>query len=177
MLPHLTCFFTFLGVALSTAIDPFRLSPDPLNRNISHQHRLTHPSLTNLTTLSSNWQCYEEIPRVHPPDLRHCTRVLTGIRNLNLPRRPLLFSRSETADFVLPVRFSYRTCTVIVDVEDGDEEAQEYLTRSYLIRHFEDLEDTCIVSPPFLGGEGKLGRRGKLRMGILGPIDPELRVE
>ena len=177
MLRHLIYLFTLVTVAQSIPVLPFRLSSRHLQRNTSHQHDLTHPLSTNLTSLSSYWHCYGEQPRLNQPDLRHCTRVLAGIRHLNLPQRPLLFSRSETADFVLPVRFSYQTCTVMIDVEDREEEAEDFLSRWYLINQIEALEDRCIVQPPFLGGEGKLGWRGKLRMSITGPIDPEVRFQ
>ena len=172
MIAHLNCLLILLTVALGIPIFSSHLSS-------LYLYNTSHPqsSSTNLTVLPSNWHCYEEPSRLNPPDLRHCTRVLAGIRNLHLPQRPLLFSRSEAADFILPVKFSYRTCTVLVDIEGGDEEAEDYLTRLYLIRQIEALEDRCVVRPPFLGGEGKLGWRGKLRMGLFWLIDPEVRVE
>ena len=131
------------------------------------------PSLSsNLTTTTTNWECYYPLPPLSSPTLRHCTRVITGIQRLNLPSRPLLFSRAESADLVLPVKFTYRTCSVVIDVGE-DLDAEDYVTRKYLIAQIEKLEDACVVQAPFLGGEGPLGRRGVLRVGIMGPLAPE----
>ena len=158
MIAHLNCLLILLTVALGIPIFSSHLSS-------LYLYNTSHPqsSSTNLTVLPSNWHCYEEPSRLNPPDLRHCTRVLAGIRNLHLPQRPLLFSRSEAADFILPVKFSYRTCTVLVDIEGGDEEAEDYLTRLYLIRRSKLWRIGVLYGLHFLGervnsgGEGSLG--------------------
>ena len=161
---------TIISLTLGTPIVPLPLPlairPPYHHPNTSHHQR---PPYTNLTT-PPPWSCYPPYSGSTPPSLSHCTRVIRGIQGLSLPRRPLLFSRAETADFVLPVKFVYQTCRVVIDV-GLDEEAEDRMTRRSLISQIGKLEDACVVQAPFLGGEGPLGRRGVLKMRLMGMVE------
>ncbi|KAG6994157.1 hypothetical protein G7Y79_00046g082080 [Physcia stellaris] len=161
-LPLLILFLPDITLSLSIPLHPF-----------SHPHPIpipTTPTSQPLNTTSS-WSCYNPLPRLHFPSLPDCDRVVLGIRHLNVPSRPLLFSRAEHADIVLPARFFYRTCAVIVDT-DQDPESEAVITMEFFLQRIKALKYRCVVRPPFLGGEGPIGTGGKLRVGIMGPLEP-----
>ena len=129
----LILFLPDLTFSLSIPLHPFSQphTSVPFPIPIPIPIPITHTSQPLNTT--SSWSCYTPLPRLHAPSLLDCDRVVLGIRRLNVPDRPLLFSRAEHADFVLPARFSYRTCAVIVDT-DRDPESEGVFTREFFLQ-------------------------------------------
>ena len=131
--------------------------------------------LLNASTLHTPSNgCYMKPPPRDPPLLATsyiiCTQVINKMATGRSLNEPITFGRTVKTGHTLPDQYvqrgMYSTCVIELDMQgDG---AQDVLTWREIIIGASHLRDTCVVLPPYLGGDGRVGEKRLLEIRLYG---------
>ena len=158
------CMF-FIFFALSSVAKPL----DPITPNITNSTRAFNHDF-RLTSHSNTTDGVEDIigcfQQARPPEPQLVRTSFTDCFNAEQqlavydPYIPVHFRRNNDTTFEIPVRFTYRTCVILLDMVSAD--AEDVFCVAQIRNAVIDLARRCTAQRKALGGVALVGPR-KLR--------------
>ena len=171
MLQPLFLCIVFVSFALPSIAMPLDLATPKiinLTRGFNHDFRLTSHSNTTYG-VEDLLGCFQQ---ARPPEPQLARTSFTDCFNAEQqlaaydPYIPIRFHRNNDTPFEIPVKFTYRTCAIFLDMVSAD--AEDFFYVAQIRNAAIDTARRCTAQRKALGGIALVGPRKLMEVWVIG---------
>ena len=112
--------------------------------------------------------CWGGVPRgrLRPTTFKACKTVIKWLGSHDKEQAPITFSRQHGVGYRVPDQWASGNCVVGIDMH-SDDDVDTLSFRDVVVEAY-TIALACVISPPHLGGSGRVGPKGVMNVTVVG---------